>query len=586
MLATSASSICMLLILMVKKGLKKHISARWQYRLDLLFFVLLIIPLIPSGFFASLNMGSRIATLLPEREAATSTTAATGEGIQFANGMGRLQDFAVAIDRSAPEYLSAALIGIWIAGIITFAVIMLFCYQKLRIVKESMKLTDDEEMLSLFSRCKSEIGVKGNISLGSSVLVKTPMAMGFFKTLVIMPAGKILLSDARYAMLHELAHCNNKDIQINTVMYLFQILYWFNPIVYLAFNQMRMDRELACDAYVLETLPERLHADYGETLLNFVNTLPRPSALFFTAAMGGRKPQIIKRVEHIASYTTESSMLRAKSICVFVLMGLLVFCQIPILSVLANNDNERFHFQADNVLYKDMSSFFDGLDGSFVLYDLNTGLYTIHNRDMSMARVSPNSTYKIFSALIALETGAVEASGTLREWDGTVHLFEAWNRDHNLASAMQYSVNWYFQYLDARVGMEGLRSYLTRLPYGNRNISGGIADFWIESSLRISPLEQVKLLRNFHQNNTIFETEHINTLKDVLRLSERDGAVLSGKTGTGSVTGRGMNGWFIGYVENNGHTFIFATYIQGEDNARGSAAVQITLSILEDKGIY
>jgi len=52
------------------------------------------------------------------------------------------------------------------------------------------------------------------------------------------------------------------------------------------------------------------------------------------------------------------------------------------------------------------------------------------------------------------------------------------------------------------------------------------------------------------------------------------------------VNGKVINGWFIGYVENNANTFIFATNIQGEDNAGGSAAVQITLSILKDKGIY
>lgn len=47
-----------------------------------------------------------------------------------------------------------------------------------------------------------------------------------------------------------------------------------------------------------------------------------------------------------------------------------------------------------------------------------------------------------------------------------------------------------------------------------------------------------------------------------------------------------VSGWFIGYVESNGHTFIFATNIQGEDNVGGSVAVQITLSILKDKNIY
>jgi len=351
---------------------------------------------------------------------------------------------------------------------------------------------------------------------------------------------------------------------------------------------MRLDRELACDAYILKMLPKELYIKYGRTLLNFTNALSFPSVHFFTAPMGGSKLQITQRIKNIASYTAETSLLKVKSVCAFILIGLLIFCQIPILSALANNENGRFNFQAENVLYQDLSPFFDGLEGSFVLYDLNTEMYTIHNRDMSVTRVSPNSTYKIFSALIALETGILEASSTPRKWDREPQPFDAWNRNHNLTSAMQYSVKWYFRDLDAKVGIERLRSYLTQLSYGNHDLSGGVADFWIESSLRISPLEQVGLLRDFYQDNTVFETEHINTLKDVLHLSERDGAVLSGKTGTGFVNGWVTNtsGWFVGYVENNGNTFIFAAYIQGEANAGGSTAAQITLSILEDMGIF
>jgi len=171
-------------------------------------------------------------------------------------------------------------------------------------------------------------------------------------------------------------------------------------------------------------------------------------------------------------------------------------------------------------------------------------------------------------------------------WDCEIHPFEAWNQDQNLATAMRYSVNWYFQNFDRQVGLESLYYYLA--SYGNSNLSGGIADFWIESSLRISPVEQVQLLTDFYRNDTVFETRHVNAVKDVLQLQENNGAVLSGKTGTGFVNGIVANGWFIGYVENSGRTFVFATYIQslGDGNAGGSVAAGITLSILEYKGIF
>lgn len=45
-------------------------------------------------------------------------------------------------------------------------------------------------------------------------------------------------------------------------------------------------------------------------------------------------------------------------------------------------------------------------------------------------------------------------------------------------------------------------------------------------------------------------------------------------------------GWFIGFVESKNHTYFFATNIQAIDNATGSIASEITLSILSDMNIY
>lgn len=343
---------------------------------------------------------------------------------------------------------------------------------------------------------------------------------------------------------------------------------------------------MACDTSVLKFLPEDLHIDYGKALLNFVSVLPHSTVLSLATDIGGSKPQITKRIKHIAGFTKESRLLKVKSVCVFALAWLAVFSQIPAITALASYEDSKYDFKAENVKYEDLSSFFDEFDGSFVLYDLEMDSYTIHNKEMSVTRVSPASTYKIYSGLIAMETGVINADHSVREWNGTTYPFESWNQEQNLMSAMQDSVSWYFQDIDAQVGMKELESYFTQLSYGNHDLSGGIADYWMESSLCISPVEQVELLKNFYQNDTIFKTENVNTMKDILRISENEGIILSGKTGTSSVNGKVINGWFIGYVENNSHEYIFATNIQGKDNASGSEAAQITLSILEDKGIY
>jgi len=568
-----------LIILLVKKLVKNHISARWQYNLGLLFFILLTIPLVPSHFIAPLNMASPMEIMRFDLGVAGNV------GGYSAYSRGWMQDFAISVEGSSQGYLPMILFALWVAGVIACTVIIFLGNKNLRLIIESVKPVEDEALISLFARCKTEAGIRSHILLGTSILIKTPMTVGFFKTRIILPTKTLSASDAHYAILHELSHCKSKDIQINVIMCLFQMIYWFNPLVYFVFKQMRLERELACDASVLAMLPKALHSGYGKALLNYL--FSHTSRPIFSADMGGSKPQIFRRIQHIASYTTDSFLLKTKSICLFVLMGLFVLCKIPMASAFASgSDNNHFHFQTDNVQYVDLSGFFGDFNGSFVLYNVNDGFFTVYNRSMSTTRVSPTSTYKIISALIALETGVLDINDTHRVWDGTAQPFESWERDHDLISAMQYSVNWYFQDNDVQVGIQRLGAYLADLSYGNHNAAGGIESFWNHSSLRISPVEQVKLLRNLHHNNTAFEAEHFSHLKDALRLSENNGAMLYGKTGTGIIGDKFTDGWFIGFVENNGQTSIFATYIQGEDSAGGSVAARIALSILEYKGIY
>jgi len=582
--ATAISSMVIAIILLAKKCLKSHIAMQWHYTLGLLYFVLLAIPLIPRRLFSRISIGDFLHNLNLNIEVAGITNTTPLSGIAGLYNADIFQDYAVSVSRVTMDSLGIIFAGIWVAGIILSLAFTLCCNRNLRLIKESVKPVKDIELVSLFHQCKREVGVTKNISLGSSILIKSPMTMGFFKPLVILPATKMTLNDARYAMLHELTHCKKRDVQINGLMCLFQILYWFNPLVYVAFKQMRLDRELACDTSVLELLPYEHQINYGKTLLSFA--LAHPAVLTLAANIGDAKPHIITRVKHIVSYKKDSAWLKAKSILVLLAMTFIVICQIPILSVFAGNADDVYRFNADNVHYVDFSHFFEGVEGSFVLYNIEAGLYTIHNRDMSVTRVSPNSTYKIFSALMALQEGVLDIGDTYREWDGTQHPFDTWNRGHDLASAMGNSVNWYFQGFDAQVGMGRIEYHLSQLSYGNQNLSNNIMDFWIESSLRISPLEQVGLLTSLYRNETPFETMYEDFVLDALALTANDRAALYGKTGTGLLNGKIVNGWFVGLVETTSGTFAFATFIRGEDNAGGSVAAQITLATLESKGLY
>lgn len=195
----------------------------------------------------------------------------------------------------------------------------------------------------------------------------------------------------------------------------------------------------------------------------------------------------------------------------------------------------------------------------------------------------PCSTFKIPNALIGLQTGVVSGPDHLMPWDGTVHEFAERNRDHTLASAIRYSVVWYFQELAREVGEARMQQWLDALDYGNRDISGGIDQFWLGSSLLITPREQLELLKRLRHGTLPFQPEFQAQLRDMLVLDSELAGTLHGKTG--SCRGQPDTGWFIGWVDwndasgRNPATTWFVVNIRGA-SAWGRDARGIALRLL------
>jgi bla regulator protein BlaR1 len=245
---------------------------------------------------------------------------------------------------------------------------------------------------------------------------------------------------------------------------------------------------------------------------------------------------------------------------------------------------------SSKIITEDLSSYFEGFDGCFVLLDKNSSEYKVYNTEKSQKQVPPCSSFKIYNSLIGLETKVVEDENTVFEWDGTKNSIDSWNRDHSMKTAIENSVVWYYQKLASLVGEEKMQEYLDKMGYGNKDISGGITKFWLQSSLKISPREQVDMLRRFYEYDLPFSKRNIDIVKKIIVLSESNGAVLSGKTGSGvSPDGSYINGWFVGYVEKDGNVYIFAANIEPEGDssksASGQIAKDIATKILKDKGL-
>jgi len=203
--------------------------------------------------------------------------------------------------------------------------------------------------------------------------------------------------------------------------------------------------------------------------------------------------------------------------------------------------------------------------------------------------LSPCSTFKIPNALIGLQTGVLSGPGHLKAWDGTEHQRKVNNRDHSLASAIEYSVVWYFQSVARDVGTEAMQEWLDHLDYGNRDISGGIDRFWLSSSLKIDAYSQLELLKALKHQTLPFKPAIQQQVQDMLVQNSDLAGTLHGKTGSclGITESEPDHGWFIGWVdwnknsEANPATTWFVINITGE-KAWGLEARQIALQLLQD----
>ena len=577
------------ILLLVKRIFKNSLSSRMQYNLWFLLLGLLAVPFIPFRFIGLPQIFSWLGSLRssPSSGAGTNITG-TAEAVTTGN-TNWMNNFTLSVNSETPSIAGYILLGIWIVGILAMIILVIKSSLRLRSLEKSALPLQNQEVRRLYHRCLEEMGIHRDIPVYSTAFLKSPIIVGLLKPCIYLPIHLISdydESDMRYMLLHELQHYKHHDAIANYLMNLAGVVYWFNPLVLYALKEMRNDREVACDTSVLKMLEEDAYEDYGNTLINFaekVSLAPFP----FAAGLGGNMKQMKRRIINIASYEKPTFMKRIKGMTAFMLTAVLLLGFAPFISTYAaDGSHYQWDSSSENISYVDLSTYFGEYEGSFVLYDLENDAWSIHDMEHATLRVAPNSTYKIYDALFGLEEEIITPENSFIAWNGETYPFEAWNADQTLQSAMNSSVNWYFESVDEQLGAANISNYIEEIGYGNENISGDFSTYWMESSLKISPIEQVELLTRLQNNSLGFAPENINAVKDAICLCASDAGTFYGKTGTGRVDGQDVNGWFIGYIETVDNTYFFATNIGADSDATGGNATEITMSILSDMNIW
>ncbi len=227
-----------------------------------------------------------------------------------------------------------------------------------------------------------------------------------------------------------------------------------------------------------------------------------------------------------------------------------------------------------------------GTGGTFVGYKTVDYLIIASDKDRSGEDKLPASTFKIPNSLIALETGVVaDPDKDIFKWDGVTRDIAAWNKDHTLRSAIAASAVPVYQEIARRIGQERMQKYVDLFEYGNRNIGGGIDQFWLTGDLRIDPIQQIDFVDRVRRGVLPISKRSQDLVRDILPVTKVGDSIIRAKTGLlGAEIGKPSLGWVVGWAEKGSEHTVFAMNMDCRDPAQIAARMTVTQQCLTDIG--
>ena len=224
------------------------------------------------------------------------------------------------------------------------------------------------------------------------------------------------------------------------------------------------------------------------------------------------------------------------------------------------------------------------VEGCFMLFDNGKGSFKVYNIDRAKERFLPASTFKIFNSLVGLQTGVIKDTSMVIPWDGITRSRPEWNQDLSMQHAFRISAVPYFQEVARRITQPVMQRWLDSVKYGNMKISR-IDTFWLDNSLKISPDEELGLMKKLYFDQLPFNKLTMQWVRAVMLMEKTPQYELSYKTGWG-FEGRKNIGWVTGWIEENGHPAFFVLNIESEDPNIDMVTVRMKIlkDILKDAG--
>lgn len=187
-----------------------------------------------------------------------------------------------------------------------------------------------------------------------------------------------------------------------------------------------------------------------------------------------------------------------------------------------------------------------GMQGNFALLENGTEQFTIHNLSSYKDSASaPGATFFIIPSLIGLDKGFIDHKDTILK----------------VNDSSQWCIN-----LMTKIGRQEILKVLDSLHYGKGIASAGNAPFWSDQSLKITPDEQLGLIKKLYFKELFFQKKSQEKFKKMILIEDNANYRLSYLSSTDTIAHQNAS-WLLGYVEENQHPYFFVLNTHAKNSA-------------------
>lgn len=317
---TLSTSLIILPLLFFGPKLKKKYTSKWKYIIWLCIAIRLMIPInltFPEVHFnisvptsiqsASYNNVHQITTdkniandINPtSNESAYSNINTTNDNTTSPNNEEYLTSSNDEPKENLLDTLSLSPLKIisliWLIGTILFMSYQLcgyFIFRK-NVLRWGLPI-NNTDTLNIFKNICMELNISNPPKIMTCKKVLSPMALGLFNPIILLPSMNMNIEDLSVILKHELIHIKRHDIAYKLLLSLANTIHWFNPIIYLMLKEAHKDLELYCDEMVIENMDMAYKSKYSNAILAVIHSKTNYNAILSTNFSGGVKTMKIR----------------------------------------------------------------------------------------------------------------------------------------------------------------------------------------------------------------------------------------------------------------------------------------------------